>query len=101
MQPDLMNCSFVSNLFQSRLVEINLHRIRMDREHSDLIREFALEVQHQPLVISANGYFNMNLELVCSVSKSSVWLELLTKLNELYNKEMILHFSYYRLHRHF
>lgn len=56
---------------QGRLIEVNLHRIPTDREIeplNDLIREFSLQVHHQQFIITANGYFIVNLNLVSTVS---------------------------------
>lgn len=62
----------ISTLFslQSRLIEENLHRIPNDDENeaqNDLIREFSMQVHHQNFIISANGFCNINLDLLSSV----------------------------------
>lgn len=35
--------------------------------HTGLAREFALQIVHEPIVISANGFFDINLDLLGSV----------------------------------
>lgn len=50
-----------------------LHRIARDKENepqNDLIREFSLQVIHEPIFITANGFFNIDFDLLGSVS---VW----------------------------
>lgn len=58
--------------FKSRTVEKWLHRIPMSLEHffavNDLVREFALEVNHSRFCITAFGFFELNLDLMGSVS---------------------------------
>lgn len=57
---------------QSRLVEKNLHRIKFFKEtelqNNDLVPEFAMQVNHSQCYISANGFFDINLNLLGSVS---------------------------------
>lgn len=56
---------------QGRLIEVNLLRIPIDRENetqNNLIREFSLQIQHEPFIITANGLFSVNLHLVGRVS---------------------------------
>ncbi|XP_055326597.1 putative gustatory receptor 2a [Sitodiplosis mosellana] len=58
----------------SRLVEANLHRIPIDKENqaqNDLIREFALHVHHEPFIVSAKGYFDINFDLMDSMFAAS------------------------------
>lgn len=48
-----------------------LHRITRDKENepqNDLIREFSLQVIHEPITITANGFFNIDFDLLGSVS---------------------------------
>lgn len=57
---------------QAREIERNLHRILPGTNQDvqcqrDLIHEFALQVQHQPFLISPNGFFNLDLKLMGSV----------------------------------
>lgn len=59
---------------QSCLVERNLHRIRIDaisQAEIDLIRDFSLQVHHEQCSLKANGFFNLNLEVMGSVSQNS------------------------------
>lgn len=47
-----------------------LHRITREKENepqNDLIREFSLQVIHEPIFISANGFFNIDFDLLGSV----------------------------------
>lgn len=49
----------------------HLHRITRDKENepqNDLIREFSLQVIHEPISITANGFFNIDFDLLGSVS---------------------------------
>lgn len=48
-----------------------LHRITRDKENepqNDLIREFSLQVIHEPIAITANGFFDIDFDLLGSVS---------------------------------
>lgn len=48
-----------------------LHRITRNKENepqNDLIREFSLQMIHEPITITANGFFNIDFELLGSVS---------------------------------
>lgn len=36
-------------------------------EHLELIDEFVLQLSHEPIAISANGFFNINRDLLASV----------------------------------
>lgn len=50
---------------------IYLHRVTRDKENepqNDLIREFSLQVIHEPIAITANGFFNIDFDLLGSVS---------------------------------
>lgn len=40
----------------------------MDKRQQDLIREFALQAQHQQFSVSVNGFFDLNLKLLGSVN---------------------------------
>lgn len=56
---------------QAHCIERQLHRISAhpeDRSQQDLIREFALQAQHQQFSISVNGFFELDLKLLGSVS---------------------------------
>lgn len=47
-----------------------LHRITRDKENepqNDLLREFSLQVIHEPISITANGFFNIDFDLLGSV----------------------------------
>lgn len=49
-----------------------LHRITREKENepqNDLIREFSLQVIHEPIFITANGFFNIDFDLLGSVSQ--------------------------------
>lgn len=49
----------------------SLHNIQeyiMDQELSSVVREFALQINQQPLEISANGFFTVNTGLLGTVS---------------------------------
>ena len=57
-----------------------LHRITRDKENepqNDLIREFSLQVIHEPISITANGFFNIDFDLLGSVSNHMHYLEIL------------------------
>lgn len=48
-----------------------LHRITRVKENepqNDLIRDFSLQMIHEPILITANGFFNIDYELLGSVS---------------------------------
>lgn len=48
-----------------------LHRITRDKENepqNDLIREFSLQVIHEQIAITANGFFNIDYDLLGAVS---------------------------------
>lgn len=56
-------------------MEVNLNRIQLDDENepqNDLIREFSMQVHHQRFHISANGFANIDLNLMGSVSEFSL-----------------------------
>lgn len=56
---------------QARVIEGNLHRISFDKDNeaqNDLVREFSMQVHHEQFIISANGFFNINLDLLGSVT---------------------------------
>lgn len=47
-----------------------LHRIAREKENepqNDLVREFSLQVIHEPISITANGFFNVDFDLLGSV----------------------------------
>lgn len=51
-----------------------LHRFTRDRENepqNDLIRDFSLQVIHEPISITANGFFNIDFELLGSVRETN------------------------------
>lgn len=57
-------------LLQCCLVEANLHRLRIDRENytlRNLVREFAMQIHHGHFYTSANGFFDIDLNLLGSV----------------------------------
>lgn len=60
------------NLFlQAHNIELNLHRFPFDRNNeplSNLFREFSMQAHHAKFIISANGFIQINLNLVGSVS---------------------------------
>lgn len=50
-----------------------LHRIAREKENepqNDLVREFSLQIIHEPIFISANGFFNIDFDLLGSVMKT-------------------------------
>lgn len=52
-------------------VLVNQINKRHDNEaHTGLAREFALQIIHEPIVISANGFFDINLDLLGSVLRT-------------------------------
>lgn len=47
-----------------------LHRIAREKENepqNDLVREFSLQVIHESISITANGFFNVDFDLLGSV----------------------------------
>lgn len=53
-----------------------LHRITREKENepqNDLVREFSLQIIHEPIFISANGFFNIDFDLLGSVMKIDVF----------------------------
>lgn len=47
-----------------------LHRIKNDKQNvaqDDLIREFSIQLLHEPIFISANGFFHIDFNLLGSV----------------------------------
>lgn len=47
-----------------------LHRINREKENepqNDLVREFSLQVIHEPISVTANGFFNIDFDLLGSV----------------------------------
>lgn len=55
-----------------------LHRITREKENepqNDLVREFSLQVIHEPIAITANGFFNIDFDLLGSVSHKRYKLE--------------------------
>ncbi|XP_055326596.1 gustatory receptor 23a-like [Sitodiplosis mosellana] len=81
-------CLYEDDCLWSRLVEAILHRIPIDKENqgqNDMIREFALQVHHEEFLISAKGYFNINLRLMGSLlASSSTFLIILIQFEESY-----------------
>lgn len=56
-----------------------LHRITREKENepqNDLVREFSLQVIHEPIFISANGFFNIDFDLLGSVRDRFFFLNL-------------------------
>lgn len=52
------------------MIETNLHRITVGRDYEDLydlIREFSMQAHHERFNIKANGFFNINLNILGSV----------------------------------
>lgn len=52
-----------------------LHRITREQENepqNDLVREFSLQVTHEPILITANGFFNIDFDLLGSVCVKSI-----------------------------
>lgn len=55
---------------QAKTVGSYLHRITREKDNepqNDLIREFSLQVIHEPIQITANGFFNIDFDLLGSV----------------------------------
>lgn len=51
-----------------------LHRINREKENepqNDLVREFSLQVIHEPISITANGFFKIDFDLLGSVIAQS------------------------------
>lgn len=66
-----VNCFETIKLLKAHCIERQLHRISTNSEdkcQQDLIREFALQAQHQQFSVSVNGFFELNLKLLGSVS---------------------------------
>lgn len=40
--------------------------------HNALVREFSLQVAHEPITISANGFFNIDFSLLGSMAAATV-----------------------------
>lgn len=40
--------------------------------HNALVREFSLQVAHEPITISANGFFNVDFNLLGSMAAATV-----------------------------
>lgn len=63
--------SFSSVIFQAEDTGGFLNKIEM-RDNNEpfnfLVREFSLQILHEPIIISANGFFTVNLDLLGSVS---------------------------------
>lgn len=56
--------------FKSLSIGNNIHRIERDvsdERFNSLVQEFALQIAYEPIIISASGYFNMDLEMLGSV----------------------------------
>lgn len=43
-----------------------------DHNHNALVREFSLQVAHEPITISANGFFNIDFSLLGSMAAATV-----------------------------
>lgn len=43
-----------------------------DPDHNALVREFSLQVAHEPIAISANGFFNIDFSLLGSMAAATV-----------------------------
>lgn len=58
-------------IFQARKTGKILHRISLDEENGSqndlLLREFSMQVHHGCFVVTANGFFEINLDLLGSV----------------------------------
>lgn len=55
---------------QARYMGNYLHRINREKENepqNDLVREFSLQVIHEPISVTANGFFNIDFDLLGSV----------------------------------
>lgn len=55
---------------KARLIGPTIHRIKRDESNegiSFLIREFLVQVANEPIVISANGFFNIDYRLLGAV----------------------------------
>lgn len=60
---------------KGRAVEKNLLRILFDAENetqNSLVREFSMQVHHEQFLLSANGFFSINLNLLGSVSTHDI-----------------------------
>lgn len=60
-----------------------LHRINREKENepqNDLVREFSLQVIHEPISVTANGFFNIDFDLLGSVWQSHI-LQIISTLN--------------------
>ncbi|XP_055294775.1 gustatory receptor 23a-like [Sitodiplosis mosellana] len=61
-------CSSCSR--QTRFLGSYLHRIKQSNENdpqNDLIREFSIQLLHDPIFISANGVFHIDFNLIGSL----------------------------------
>lgn len=43
-----------------------------DELHNAIVREFSLQVAHEPITISANGFFNIDFSLLGSMAAATV-----------------------------
>lgn len=67
-----MNSIIDSQCFQARFMGSYLHRITREKENepqNDLVREFSLQIIHEPILITANGFFNIDFDLLGSVNE--------------------------------
>lgn len=57
--------------YQARMLGNYLHRMPQDNGNepqNDLIREFSLQLIHEPMIITANDFFNIDFDLLGSVN---------------------------------
>lgn len=67
-----MNSIIDFQCFQARFMGSYLHRITREKENepqNDLVREFSLQIIHEPILITANGFFNIDFDLLGSVNE--------------------------------
>lgn len=62
----------INNDLQNALVTFEKLRYTKVKNNFPQIREFSLQIIHEPIEISANGFFNINFTLLGSMSAATV-----------------------------
>ncbi|XP_055294772.1 putative gustatory receptor 2a [Sitodiplosis mosellana] len=75
----------------ARFMGSYLHRITREKENepqNDLVREFSLQVIHEPISVTANGFFNVDFDLLGSMGAATVTYLVILIQFELSDKEI-------------